>query len=123
MINMVMEFFDVQGVMGKYYVLYDGELEVVVNVLYEQYMLCFVGDVLLLLLESVVVVLVDKFDILVGIFGIGQLFKGDKDLFVLCCVVIGVFCIIIEKFLVIDLEDIIVCVVSIYGDKLMNIDI
>lgn len=90
MINMVFEFIDIQGVMGMYYVCYGGEVEDVVVVLNEQYQLCFVGDDLLFNLVVCVLVIVDKMDILVGIFGIGQYLKGDKDLFVLCCVVFGV---------------------------------
>lgn len=103
MINMVFEFIDIQGVMGMYYVCYDGEVEDVVVVLNEQYQLCFVGDDLLFNLVVCVLVIVDKMDILVGIFGIGQYLKGDKDLFVLCCVVLGVLCIIVEKNFVFDL--------------------
>lgn len=90
MINMVFEFIDIQGVMGMYYVCYDGEVEDVVVVLNEQYQLCFVGDDLLFNLVVCVLVIVDKMDILVGIFGIGQYLKGDKDSFVLRCVVFGV---------------------------------
>ncbi len=120
MTNMVMEFPDVQGVMGKYYALHDGESEVVANALYEQYMPRFAGDVLPSSLESAAVALADKFDTLVGIFGIGQLPKGDKDPFALRRAAIGVLRIITEKSLVIDLEDIIARAVSIYGDKLTN---
>ena len=122
MTNMVMEFPDVQGVMGKYYALHDGESEVVANALYEQYMPRFAGDVLPSSLESAAVALADKFDTLVGIFGIGQLPKGDKDPFALRRAAIGVLRIITEKSLVIDLEDIIARAVSIYGDKLTNTD-
>ena len=122
MTNMVMEFPDVQGVMGKYYALHDGESEVVANALYEQYMPRFAGDVLPSSLESAAVALADKFDTLVGIFGIGQLPKGDKDPFALRRAAIGALRIITEKSLVIDLEDIIARAVSIYGDKLTNTD-
>lgn len=62
-------------------------------------------------------------DILVGIFGIGQYLKGDKDLFVLCCVVLGVLCIIVEKNLDFDLQMLIEEVVCLYGEKLINVNV
>lgn len=122
MTNMVMEFPDVQGVMGKYYALHDGEQTVVANALYEQYLPRFAGDVLPEAPESAAVALADKFDTLVGIFGIGQLPKGDKDPFALRRAAIGVLRIITEKSLVIDLEDVVAKAVTIYGDKLTNTD-
>lgn len=123
MTNMVMEFPDVQGVMGKYYAQHDGEADSVANALYEQYLPRFAGDVLPSALESAAVALADKFDTLVGIFGIGQLPKGDKDPFALRRAAIGVLRIITEKSLVIDLEDIGAKSVSIYTDKLTNDDV
>ena len=96
MTNMVMEFPDVQGVMGKYYGLHDGEPAPVANALYEQYLPRFAGDVLPQAPESAAVALADKFDTLVGIFGIGQLPKGDKDPFALRRAAIGVLRIITE---------------------------
>ncbi|NVK56981.1 MAG: glycine--tRNA ligase subunit beta [Alteromonadaceae bacterium] len=120
MTNMVMEFPDVQGVMGKYYALHDGEAEPVANALYEQYLPRFAGDDLPSSLESAAVALADKFDTLVGIFGIGQLPKGDRDPFALRRAAIGVLRIITEKSLVIDLEDIVSEAIDIYADKLTN---
>ena len=123
MTNMVMEFPDVQGVMGKYYALHDGEPAPVANALYEQYLPRFAGDVLPEALESAAVALADKFDTLVGIFGIGQLPKGDKDPFALRRAAIGVLRIITEKSLLIDLQDVVAKAAEIYGDKLTNQDV
>ena len=50
-------------------------------------MSCGVGVELSSIFIGVAVVVVDKFDILVGIFGIGMLLIGSKDFYVLCCVV------------------------------------
>lgn len=105
-----------------YYVCYDGEVEEVVVVLNEQYMLCFVGDELLSCGVLVVVVMVDKFDIIVGIFGIGQVLKGS-DLFVLCCVLLGVLCILVEYGYQLDLVDLIVKVKLLFGDCLINVNV
>jgi len=116
MTNMVMEFPDVQGVMGKYYALNDGEDAAVAEALYEQYMPRFAGDALPSL------ALADKLDTLVGIFGIGQLPKGDKDPFALRRAAIGVLRIITELSLPLDLEVLVAKAGEVYGDKLSNQD-
>ncbi|RDV24775.1 glycine--tRNA ligase subunit beta [Alteromonas aestuariivivens] len=120
MSNMVMEFPDVQGVMGKYYALHDGESEQVAQALYEQYLPRFAGDELPSHPVSAAVALADKLDTLVGIFGIGQLPKGDKDPFALRRAAIGVLRIIVELSLPLDLDTLVSKAIEVYGDKLTN---
>ncbi|MEC7700160.1 MAG: glycine--tRNA ligase subunit beta [Pseudomonadota bacterium] len=120
MSNMVMEFPDVQGVMGKYYALNDGEDAPVAEALYEQYMPRFAGDALPNSGVSASVALADKLDTLVGIFGIGQLPKGDKDPFALRRAAIGVLRIVTELSLPLDLETLVSKAIDVYGDKLTN---
>jgi glycyl-tRNA synthetase beta chain len=120
MSNMVMEFPDVQGVMGKYYALNDGEDAPVAEALYEQYMPRFAGDALPSTGVSASVALADKLDTLVGIFGIGQLPKGDKDPFALRRAAIGVLRIVTELSLPLDLETLVSKAINVYGDKLTN---
>ncbi|MFZ8170274.1 glycine--tRNA ligase subunit beta [Alteromonas macleodii] len=120
MSNMVMEFPDVQGVMGKYYALNDGEDAPVAEALYEQYMPRFAGDALPSSGVSASVALADKLDTLVGIFGIGQLPKGDKDPFALRRAAIGVLRIVTELSLPLDLETLVSKSIDVYGDKLTN---
>ncbi|QJR80984.1 glycine--tRNA ligase subunit beta [Alteromonas pelagimontana] len=120
MTNMVMEFPDVQGVMGKYYALHDGESGDVAQALYEQYMPRFAGDELPSTSVSAAVSLADKLDTLVGIFGIGQLPKGDKDPFALRRAAIGTLRVIVEKDLPLDLAVLVNKAVEIYGEKLSN---
>jgi len=120
MSNMVMEFPDVQGVMGKYYALNDGEDAPVTEALYEQYMPRFAGDALPSSGVSASVALADKLDTLVGIFGIGQLPKGDKDPFALRRAAIGVLRIVTELSLPLDLETLVSKAIDVYGDKLTN---
>jgi glycyl-tRNA synthetase beta chain len=122
MTNMVMEFPDVQGVMGKYYALNDGEDAAVAEALYEQYMPRFAGDALPSPGISAAVALADKLDTLVGIFGIGQLPKGDKDPFALRRAAIGVLRIITELSLPLDLEALVAKAGEVYGNKLSNQD-
>ncbi|MFD3284068.1 glycine--tRNA ligase subunit beta [Alteromonas macleodii] len=120
MSNMVMEFPDVQGVMGKYYALNDGEDAPVAEALHEQYMPRFAGDALPSSGVSASVALADKLDTLVGIFGIGQLPKGDKDPFALRRAAIGVLRIVTELSLPLDLETLVSNAIDVYGDKLTN---
>ncbi|WP_137165331.1 glycine--tRNA ligase subunit beta [Salinimonas lutimaris] len=122
MTEMVMEFTEVQGVMGKYYALNDGEPAEIAQALYEQYMPRFAGDDLPSQDISAAVSLADKLDTLVGIFGIGQLPKGDKDPFALRRAAIGVLRIIAEKGYALDLTTLVNKAAAVYGDKLTNQD-
>lgn len=123
MTNMVFEFTDTQGVMGMHYARHDGEDEEVAVALNEQYMPRFAGDELPRSLVACSVALADKFDTLVGIFGIGQHPKGDKDPFALRRAALGVLRIIVEKNLPLDLVDLAQRAAALYGDKLSNANV
>ncbi|KGQ43775.1 glycine--tRNA ligase subunit beta [Gallibacterium anatis] len=123
MTNMVFEFTDTQGVMGMHYARHDGEDEEVAVALNEQYMPRFAGDELPHSLVACSVALADKFDTLVGIFGIGQHPKGDKDPFALRRAALGVLRIIVEKNLPLDLVDLAQKAAALYGDKLSNANV
>jgi glycyl-tRNA synthetase beta chain len=118
MSNMVMEFPDVQGVMGMHYARLDGESESVAVAQNEQYMPRFAGDKLPSSEVSICVALADKIDTLVGIFGIGQTPKGDKDPFALRRASIGVLRIIVQKSLPLDLETVVQTSIETFGDKI-----
>ncbi|AXR08319.1 glycine--tRNA ligase subunit beta [Salinimonas sediminis] len=120
MTEMVMEFPEVQGVMGKYYALNDNEPEAIAHALYEQYLPRFAGDTLPSHPVSAAVSLADKLDTLVGIFGINQLPKGDKDPFALRRAAIGVLRIISEQQLPLDLNVLVDKAIEVYGGKLTN---
>lgn len=118
MTNMVGEFPEVQGVMGMHYARLDGEPEAVAVALNEQYKPRFAGDSLPSQLEACAVAIADKMDSLVGIFGIGQAPKGDKDPFALRRAAIGALRIMVEKQLPLDLIDLIEFSKTTFGDKL-----
>lgn len=120
MTEMVMEFPDVQGVMGMHYARNDGENESVANALNEYYQPRFSGDKLPSSDISCAVALADKLDSLVGIFGIGQIPKGDKDPFALRRSAIGVLRIMAELNLPLDLNDIVDDAYALLADKLSN---
>lgn len=118
--DMVLEFPQVQGTMGKYYAINDGESEAIAQALEDQYRPRFSGDKLPEGNIGCAVAIADKIDTLVGIFGINQAPKGDKDPFALRRAAIGLIRIIIEKDLSIDISDLIQQGIEAYGDKLVN---
>ena len=120
MSEMVLEFPQVQGTMGKYYALHDGENENIAQALEDQYRPRFSGDSLPEANIGCAVAISDKIDSLVGIFGINQPPKGDKDPFALRRAAIGSIRIIIEKDLDLDLEALIDKSIELFGDKLSN---
>jgi len=120
MSEMVLEFPQVQGTMGKYYALHDGENENIAQALEDQYRPRFSGDSLPEANIGCAVAISDKIDTLVGIFGIKQAPKGDKDPFALRRAAIGSIRIIIEKQLNLDLSELINKSIELFGDKLIN---
>ncbi|KGJ94752.1 glycine--tRNA ligase subunit beta [Colwellia psychrerythraea] len=120
MSDMVLEFPQVQGTMGKYYALHDGENENIAQALEDQYRPRFAGDSLPEANIGCAVAISDKIDSLVGIFGIKQAPKGDKDPFALRRAAIGSIRIIIEKQLDLDLAALINKSIELFGDKLVN---
>ncbi|TWX73721.1 glycine--tRNA ligase subunit beta [Colwellia sp. C1TZA3] len=123
MTDMVLEFPQVQGTMGKYYAQHDGEPAAVAQALEDQYRPRFAGDALPEQTIGCAVAIADKVDTLVGIFGINQAPKGDKDPFALRRAAIGLIRIIIEKNLDLDIADLLVKSVALYQDKLINQDV
>lgn len=81
MTGMVGEFPELQGLMGYYYALNDGEDETVAQALNEQYMPRFAADGLPQSNLGLALSLADRLDTLVGIFAIGQKPSGVKDPF------------------------------------------
>ncbi len=123
MTNMVMEFPEVQGTMGKYYALNDGEPIAVAQALEDQYKPRFAGDALPQGKVGMALALAEKLDTLVGIFGIGQLPKGDKDPFALRRAAIGVLRIIVESGLELDIQELIQHGATTFADTLSNKDV
>ncbi|MCL6268550.1 glycine--tRNA ligase subunit beta [Sansalvadorimonas sp. 2012CJ34-2] len=102
--EMVLEFPELQGIMGMYYGRHDGEHDDVSRALNEQYMPRFAGDELPASLTGCSVAIADKIDTITGIFGIKQPPSGSKDPFALRRATLGVLRIIVEKKLNLDLR-------------------
>ena len=101
--NMVGEFPELQGTMGRYYASADGESAEIATAIDEHYMPRGAGGALPATGAGTAVALADKLDTLAGIFSIGQKPSGTKDPFGLRRAAIGVLRILIEKKLDLDL--------------------
>lgn len=112
--EMVGEFPELQGVMGRHYALHDGEPPEVAAAIDEQYMPRFSGDALPATTTGQILSLADKLDTLTGIFGIGQSPTGDRDPFGLRRAAVGVVRIMIERGLDLDLRDLLLLAARTY---------
>jgi glycyl-tRNA synthetase beta chain len=104
MSHMVGEFPEMQGIMGRYQALRDGEPEELAQALDEFYMPRFSGDQLPQSKIGIAVSLAEKIDTLVGIFGIGMKPTGDKDPFALRRAALGALRILREHALPLNLK-------------------
>lgn len=118
--NMVKEFPDLQGTMGRYYAEHGNEPTEVAIALDEQYMPRFSGDQLPASSTGEAVALAERLDALVGIFGIGMIPTGDKDPFALRRAALGLLRIMIEKQHPLDLLALIEAAAAGYGEKIAD---
>ncbi|AVI61888.1 glycine--tRNA ligase subunit beta [Halomonas sp. GFAJ-1] len=103
--EMVLEFPELQGIMGRYYAEQDDEPAEVAQALEEQYLPRFASDIIPQSLTGQALALADRLDTLVGIFGIGQRPTGAKDPFALRRASIGVLNILVKGELSLDLRE------------------
>jgi len=94
--DMVGEFPELQGIMGRYYARLDGEDEVVADAIEGHYHPRFAGDSLPQGPIATAVALADKLETIVGIWGIGLIPTGDKDPFALRRAALGVLRMVLE---------------------------
>jgi glycyl-tRNA synthetase beta chain len=95
--DMVGEFPELQGLMGRYYARNDGEPSTVADAIAQHYWPRYAGDALPERAVAQAVALADKLEALAGMFGIGQVPTGDKDPFGLRRAALGLIRILIEK--------------------------
>jgi len=103
--DMVGEFPELQGTMGRHYARHDGEADAVADAIAQHYWPRFAGDALPEGPVAQAVALADKFEALAGLFGIGQVPTGDKDPFGLRRAALGAIRILVEKKLALPLAD------------------
>lgn len=101
--SMVSEFPELQGTMGYYYALNDGESADVAHAITEQYQPRFSGDAVPASITGAVLAIAEKLDTICGLFAIGQPPTGSRDPFALRRAALGVLRILVEKSLDLDL--------------------
>lgn len=94
--DMVGEFPELQGIIGRYYAFHDGEGLEVANAIEAHYHPRFAGDSIPMGAVACSVALADKLETIVGIYGVGQVPTGDKDPFGLRRQALGILRILIE---------------------------
>lgn len=120
--DMVGEFPELQGIMGRYYALNDGLPSEVADAIEDHYKPRFAGDELPRNLTGITVALADKLETLVGMFGIGNIPTGDKDPYALRRHALGVIRMLSEKNLALPLDDLLqIATLSFQNDTLPTI--
>lgn len=118
--DMVIEFPELQGIMGSYYAEHDGETKEVSDAIREHYLPRFAGDELPKSPVSCAVAIADRLDTLIGIFGINQRPTGEKDPFGLRRAALAILRIIIERRMDLDLLQLLVSAKQLYQNLLAN---
>ena len=112
--QMVFEFTELQGLMGKYYAENDGEAPEVANAIAEHYAPAGPSDMCPTAPVSVALALAEKLDTLAGFFAIDEKPTGSKDPFALRRAALGVIRLVLENGLRLPLGRIFAFAVSQY---------
>ncbi|MBC7600870.1 MAG: glycine--tRNA ligase subunit beta [Polaromonas sp.] len=118
--DMVGEFPELQGTMGRYYALNDGLPVDIADAIEDHYKPRFAGDELPRNDVGVVVALADKLETLAGMFGIGNLPTGDKDPFALRRHALGVVRMLIERELPLQFHELTRLAFNAFPDGLLQ---
>jgi len=110
--GMVAEFPELQGTMGRYYALHDGERPEVAAAIGEQYLPRFAGDRLPEHAIAAALALADKLEALAGFFAIGQTPTGERDPFGLRRAALGLIRIMVERSLPLSLDQLLVAALA-----------
>ena len=105
--GMVGEFPELQGVMGRYYALNDGEKNEVADAIEAHYRPRYAGDALPEGHVACALALAEKLDTIAGLFGVGEQPTGEKDPFGLRRAALGVIRILVEQRLPLSLHDLV----------------
>lgn len=116
--DMVSEFPELQGTMGKYYALSEGLSEEVAFAIEDHYKPRFAGDQLARSVVGIIVAMADKLETLVGLFGVGQGPSGDKDPFALRRHALGLIRMLVERDVKIELTPLLMQICTLFGDRL-----
>lgn len=115
--QMVGEFSELQGIMGREYAILAGENPVVAKAIYEHYLPIAAGGALPETDEGAIVSLADKMDTIVGFFGVNLIPTGTADPYALRRQALGIINIILNRAYTLPLDAVIAKSVAILGDK------
>jgi glycyl-tRNA synthetase beta chain len=118
--DMVGEFPELQGIMGRYYALHDGLSQDIADAIEDHYKPRFAGDELPRNPVGVCVALADKLETLVGLFGIGEKPTGDKDPFALRRHALGVIRMLSENNLPLSLDSLLQQTATVFGSQITD---
>ncbi|MCX7760067.1 MAG: glycine--tRNA ligase subunit beta [Hydrogenothermaceae bacterium] len=102
--EMVKEFDELQGIMGMYYALKQGEDEEVAKAIFEHYLPRTADDILPQTLTGTVLALADKLDTVISFISVGEIPKASADPFAIRRNAIGIIKILISKQINLDLS-------------------
>ena len=114
--NMVKEFPNLQGVMGREYARLSGEAPEVCQAIEEHYLPRFTGDRLPASVAGAAVALADRFDSIVGCFGVGLVPTGSEDPYALRRAALGVVQTILQRGFCLPLDEVVAAAQAGYGD-------
>ena len=120
--GMVGEFPELQGTMGRYYALSDGESPAVATAIGEHYQPRFAGDDLPASAVGQALAVADKIDTLAGVFSIGKKPSGNRDPFGLRRAALGIVRILVECGLDLDLKKLIAKAVALQPKSKLSAD-
>ncbi|NOU20744.1 MAG: glycine--tRNA ligase subunit beta [Methyloglobulus sp.] len=115
MTDMVGEFGNLQGIMGRYYALADNEPKEVAEAIEQHYFPKQSGSPTPSTQTGQIVALADKIDTLAGIFSAGLIPTGDKDPYALRRAALGALRVIIENGLSIDIVTLVDVSLALYA--------
>jgi len=115
--DMVGEFPELQGIMGRYYAQHEGLADDVAYAIEDHYRPRFAGDELPRSQVGVVVALADKLETLVGLFSIGEKPTGDKDPFALRRQALGILRMLMETDLPLAFDQLIAQTLRVFNGE------
>jgi glycyl-tRNA synthetase beta chain len=118
--DMVGEFPELQGIMGRYYAQHDGLPDDIACAIEDHYKPRFAGDELPRSQVGLCVALADKLETLVGLFGIGEKPTGDKDPFALRRHALGVVRMLSERQLPLALDTLLQQAAAAFGKQISD---
>ena len=121
--DMVGEFPELQGIMGRYYAQHEGLDNDVAFAIEDHYKPRFAGDELPRNQVGICVALADKLETLVGLFSIGEKPTGDKDPFALRRQALGIIRLVSEKELSISLNLLLTLVARVFINQYLPVKV